>query len=226
VRRVKRFGVSVAVVGAMLALGAGGVAAATAQDPHAEKERLNRADMALAKRANLKAVDLDPAWRPIAVPDDDDESFTCPGFDPDFSAFTITGKARSAFVRGTAGSILSAVEVYATERQAIGDFRTGTKPPLARCLRYATEEGFKRGGAALSGRVISSKVVAAPRVGDRRFAVRLVARVTVGGRSLPLVIDVVAFQRGRSVAALMFSGFAERVSGQTAVARIVAARMR
>ena len=221
---MKRLAVSVLAAGLALAVAVAGVFAAT--DPRAEKERLNRADTALAKRANLKESDLDPAWSRIAVPAEDDESFTCPGFDPDFSAFTITGKATSAFVRGTAGSILSAIEVYATERQAIGDFRTGARPPLARCLRSATEEGFKRAGGGVAGRVISSKVVAAPRVGDRRFAVRLEAEVTAGGRVLPLVVDVVVIQRGRSIAALMFSGFAERISGQAAIARTISARMR
>jgi hypothetical protein len=221
---MKGFGISLGAAAAALAVLAATALAAT--DPRAEKERLNPTDTALAKRANLKAADLDPAWRRIAVPDSDAESFTCPGFDPDFSAFTITGRAESAFDRGAGGSILSVVEVFATERQAIGDFRAGTRPALARCLRDAAEQGFKAGGPGVTAVVISSKVVAAPRVGERRFAVRLVARVTVGGRSLPLVMDVAVFQRGRSIAALMFTGLAERVSGQAPLVRLVASRMR
>jgi hypothetical protein len=223
---VKRLGLSLFAAFAALAVLTAAALAATTTDPRAEKERLNPADMALAKRANLKAADLDPAWRRIPVPESDDQSFTCPGFDPDFSAFTITGKSESAFDRGSGGSILSVVEVYATERQAIGDFSVGTRPAIAGCLKHAAEQGFKAGGPGVTARVVSSKVVAAPRVGDRQFAVRLVARVTAGGRSIPLVMDVVVLQRGRSIAALMFTGLAERVSGQAPLARLVASRMR
>ena len=217
---VRRLTALVALVAAATA-----VSAALGANPRAEKERLNTADMALARRAALSLDDLDPAWRRIAIPATD-ETFTCPGFNPDFSAFTITGKARSAFSRGTAGSILSAVDVLATRSQAVADFRLGTKPALARCLRYATEQGFANAGPGVSARVVSSSVVPAPRVGERRVGVRLVARFAAGGRTLPLYVDVLVVQRGRSIAVLMFTGLAERISGQTALARAVAARLR
>jgi hypothetical protein len=222
---VKRLVSSAGLLAAALAVVASAVAA-SAPDTRAEKERLNAADTALAKRANLKLDDLDPAWDRTAVPADDGSTFTCPGFDPDFSAYTITGKAESAFVRGNGGSMLSAVEVYATRAQAVGDFRTGAKPALARCLRHAAEQGFRQGGGRAGAHVISSAVVAAPRVGERRLALRLVARVSSGGRSLPIVLDVLVFQRGRSVAALMFTGLVQRVGGQAGLARLVASRMR
>jgi hypothetical protein len=82
------------VAPAVLVLGT--AAALAASDPHKERERLRPADMALARRATIKAADLVSGWKRMPVGSDDDSK--CPGFDPDFSAFTITGKASSLFV--------------------------------------------------------------------------------------------------------------------------------
>jgi hypothetical protein len=225
VTSVQRLGPAVALAAVALATAVSALAAPAA-DPRAEKVRLNAADTALAKRANLKLDDLDPAWDRTTVPPADDSTFRCPGFRPDFSAFTVTGRAESAFTRGSAGSLLSGVDVFATRSQAVGDFRAGAKPALARCLRYAAEQSFRSVPGGRNARVVSSAIVRAPRLGERRIALRLVARVSSGGRSLPIYLDLLVIQRGRSVAALMFTGLAERVEGQAGLARLVASRMR
>lgn len=217
---VRRSGLVLAAV--LFAVGAAGALAAT--DPHDEQERLRPADMALARRTTLKATDLASGWTRMRTSPDDADS-ECPGFDPDFSAFTITGKAESMFGRRGVGAVLSAVEVYATRAQAIGDFRTGSKPGLAKCLRHAFEKDFAR-GAGGRARTISSRMVPAPRVGERSAFYRLVGTLTVQGRTMRVHMDVLAFQRGRSITVLFSTGFGGPILGQTAVARVLAARMR
>jgi hypothetical protein len=201
----------------------GTAAALAASDPHKERERLRPADMALARRATIKAADLVSGWKRMPVGSDDDSK--CPGFDPDFSAFTITGKASSLFVELGGGAVLSSVEVYKTRAQAIGDFRTGAKPAFAKCIRHAFETGVAR-GAGETAKTISSRMVPAPRVGERSALYRLVGTLTLQGRTIRVYMDVLAFQRGRSITALLSSGFGGRIRGQTTLARVIAARMR
>jgi hypothetical protein len=199
-------------------------AALATGDPHAEQERLRTADMALARRTTVKAADLASGWKRMQVGSADDDS-KCPGFDPDFSDFTITGKASSLFARLGGGAVLSSVEVYETRAQAIGDFRTGAKPALAKCLRHAFETAFAR-GAGGTARTKSSRMVAAPRVGERTALYRLVGTLTLQGRTLRVYMDLLAFQRGRSITSLFSTGFGGPIRGQAALARVIAARMR
>lgn len=196
-------------------------AAFAATNPHNERELLRPADMALARRATIKATDLVSGWKRMPVAGDESK---CPGFDPDFSAFTITGKASSLFVQLGGGAVLSAVEVYKTRAQAVGDFRTGAKPAFAKCLRYAFEKDIAR-GAGGTAKTKWSRMVAAPRVGERSALYRLVGTLSVRGQTIRVYMDVLAFQRGRSVTALISSGFGGRLSGQTTLARVIAARM-
>jgi hypothetical protein len=201
----------------------GTAAALAASDPHKERERLRPADMALARRATIKAADLVSGWKRMPVGSGNDS--TCPEFDPDFSAFTITGKASSLFAELSGGAVLSAVEVYKTRAQAIGDFRTGAKPAFAKCIRHAFETVVAR-GAGETAKTISSRMVPAPRVGERSALYRLVGTLTLQGQTIRVYMDVLAFQRGRSITALEPSGFGGRIRGQTALARVIAARMR
>jgi len=216
---VRRSGL--ALVAAVFALGTAAALAAT--DPHHEQERLRPADMTLARRTTLRAADLASGWKRMPVGSDDDSK--CPGFDPDFSAFTITGKASSLFARQGGGAVVSAVEVYKTRAQAIGDFRTGAKPALAKCLRHVFELGLARGTGG-TARTISSRMVPAPRVGERSALYRLGGKLTIQGRTIRVYMDVLAFQRGRSITSLVSSGLGGPIRGQTAVARRIAARMR
>jgi hypothetical protein len=201
--------------------------AAAARDPRAEKERLNPRDMALARNGLLTRADLGPGWTRTPSEPDRDEPTRCPGWNPDFSAFTITGKAESNFEHAQAGALIASnVEVYATRRQAVGDFRTGAKPQLARCLKSLLEKGFRQGGGAVDAKVVSARMVRAFRVGERAATYRLVARVRAGGASAPAYFDVHFFQRRRSIAGLFFTRVGARVPDQLALARTVASRLR
>jgi hypothetical protein len=207
--------VTLAAVGSTLA----------ARDPRAEKQRLTPRDMTLARSELLVRSDLAPGWRRTPSSPDDDEPTRCPGWNPDFSAFTITGKAKADFEHGQAGaSILSTAEVYATRSQAVGDFRTGAKPGLVRCLRVLLDRGFRRGG--VDANIVSARMTRGPRIGERSVTYRVVARIRAGGASAPAFFDVHFFQRGRSIAGLLVTGVGVRVPDQLALARTVAARLR
>jgi hypothetical protein len=198
-------------------------ATAAARDPRLEQVRLNAADNALAKRIVLKPGDVGAGWRKVRVPDSD-EPLRCPGFNPDLSRFTVTGKAKTAFTQPTGASIASAVEVYESGADAVGDFKTAAKPALARCMKLMLEREF--GAAGVPVRVRSARVVRAPSVGDRRIAYRVIAGLSAGGATLNLYFDVVVLQKGRSIAALFFTSPGSRLPRQSSLAAAVASRMR
>ena len=199
-------------------------AVAAAKDPRREQERLTPADMALASRVSVRASDLARGWTQTAVPPESG-SMSCPGFDPDFSRFTITGKSRTAFSSTGGRSVVSLVEVYASRAQAVGDFRLGAQPALARCLRSSFQDAVPA-GTSVAVRVRSSRMQPLGGVGENGSAFRLVASVSSGNVSLPLYLDALVFQRGRTITALLFTSAMERVPGQLALARAVARRMR
>jgi hypothetical protein len=177
----------------------------------------------LAKRIALKAGEVGAGWRSTSVPNSD-QQLQCPGFNPNLSRFTITGKASTAFVQSTGSSIASVVEVYESRADAAGDFRAAATPAVARCLRFALEREFSNGPVPV--RVRSARVVAAPRVGERRIAYRVVASIDLGSAPLNVYFDVVVVQRGRSIAALFFTGVVRPLPRQARLATAVASRMR
>ena len=211
-----------AVLAALVLCGLLVVATALAGPPRLEQKRLRPADMALAKRVTLRSSDFPSGWargqantQPAQVPH-------CPGADLDFSAFTITGQARSAFARGQA-SVQSIVEIFKSRRDAVGDFRKATNPKVIACLGPELERQGREMGLDL--RVLSSTFAGRPAVGERAFAVRMVISVGAGAGRVRLYMDLLGVQRGRSGVALYFTG-TKPVPGRLAVARSVAARMR
>jgi hypothetical protein len=199
------------------------VATAAARDPRLEQVRLNAADNALAKRIALTPRDVGVGWRSTTVPDSDDQ-LNCPGWSPNLSRFTITGKATRAYTQPTGASIVSAVEVYESKADAAGDFKAAATPAVARCLKLALEREF--GNGAVPVRVRSAKVVPAPRVGDRRIAYRVIASLNAGGTLLNVYFDVIVVQKGRSIVALFFTAPMKPLARQSRLAATVASRMR
>lgn len=194
---------------------------AASGDPRAEKERLTPADNALARKAAVRRSDLPAGWRTLALPADD--GGRCKSFDPDLSAFTITGKARSGWVDPAGRSVVSLVEVYATRADAAGDFAAAARPAAARCLREAVGAGSAPGASL---RVRSARMVRAPRAGDGSAAYRLVASLSTGGLPLELYLDVVVVRRGRTIVALMLTSLHRPLARRDQLARAIAARMR
>lgn len=202
-------------------------AAAAERDPRLEQLRLNAKDGALAKQIALRASDLGAGWKKTKPTPASDEPLNCPGFKPDLSAFTITGEAQSEFARANGTAAMSAVEVYESRADAVGDFRAAATPAAAKCLRHGLEEALrKERDSRVKLTVVSSKVAPAPAVGDRRIGYRLVMRAEYSGIPVPLYFDVTVVQRGRTIAALSFMGAFKPVAGRQRAATLVAARMR
>ena len=196
-----------------------------ARDPHAEKRHHTRADMALARRVLLRQADVGPDWRRTALPQDT-STLHCAGFDPDFSRFTITGESQALYSFGSADQIVSSSQVYRTRAQAVGDFELGARPELAACLRTTLLRSLRGSGAPLKVQHLSARAVRAPRIGQRAAAYRLTATLAANGLRIRVFLDLLAFQRGRTQAALVFTGVGAPVPSQTSYARAVDARMR
>jgi hypothetical protein len=213
---VKRLGL---VILAVVALPATVLAAA---NPHAEQLHPTAAGKKLAKRALLRSSDLGPDWTRIALPQGD-SSLTCPNFDPDLSAFTIHGRASTSFVQSGMDQISSSAVVYASRAQAVGDFKAAARPELAGCLRYLITREFRKAGIAAG--VPSARMLEAPGLGERSASYRVVWRIRSGRVSVTAYSDFLVVQRGRTIAALGFTGVDGPIPSRNLYARLVAARM-
>jgi hypothetical protein len=214
------------IVAALLTLVA--VSAAGAANPRAEEVRLRPADVTLAKQAVLRQEDVGPDWTRMPAQRRGGGQFACATFKPDFSTFTVTGQASSSFREASpAGAqIDSTVAVFRTKAQAVGDFRLGAKPQLARCLAAELRRAFRRYPDGVEGKVLSSKMIPGPKLGERSAAYAITARLSGNGNSLPVSVDVIAVQRGRSIAALVFTGVGSRVPSRQYYAGSVSDRLR
>lgn len=203
------------------------VSAAQAANPRAEKVRLRPADVSLAKQAVLRQADVGPDWSRIATQKRSEGQFACASFKPDFSAFTVTGQASSSF-RSTApgAQIDSTAAVFRTKAQAVGDFRLGARPQLARCLAQELRRAFRRYPDGIEGKLLSSKMVPGPKLGERSAAYAITARLSGNGTSLPVFVDVIAVQRGRSIAAIVFTGVGSHLPSRQYYASTVSDRLR
>lgn len=198
------------------------LAAAAAAGPRDEKERLTKADTALARHALVRPSDLDLSWTAVKVPLS--HGPRCRGYNPDFSRYTITGKAGSGFTRGAGTAIASAVEVYASAAQATGDFAEGAQPAFLSCLSAKLARQFAKSGIAVS--VASKRASRSPRVGAQAMSWHVVFRLTVAGRSVPYYVDLYGFQVNRAIGSLSFQSLGKPVPHQVALARRIASRLR
>ena len=208
---------------ALLMLPSVALAAAGSND---ETERLNRADMTLAKRTAVQKSDLSTGWRLTRSGLPKDSDFPCP-FDPDLSAFVLTGKHQTVFSHGTTGAqLVSGVGVFRNVRDAAGDFRASAKPGLLPCLKSAVLAGLRQ--ANVRARITTARMSRTPRVGAQSVSYRVVA-TTSSTKTLPsfkMYMDFVAFRQGRSQATLLFTAARAPVQGQLALARVVQRRMK
>jgi len=212
-----------AVIASLLACSLVISAVALAGKPRLEQKRLRPADMTLARATTLRASDLSRGWvrRPARKPSTDLP--TCPGVDMDFSMFTITGTASSRFEQQSA-TIDSHVEVYESSSDAARDFRKATTAPVLRCVGRWLREELKR--EIPGARVVTSKLVSRPRVGQRAIHYRIVLEIQAAGGTVPVYVDLLAFQRGRTGVSLTFGNIGSPLRGELAVARSIAARTR
>ena len=205
----------------LLTCGLAVAAVAAASPPRLEQRRLTSTDMALAKRVTL-ASDLPAGWSRQRPSTQSEQLPRCPGADLDFSRFTITGKARSSFLRGTS-VIETFVEVFESRADATGDYRKSTQPKLLACLGPELRRQARKTGVDL--RLVSARFAERSTIGDRAFEYRVVASVSTSTGRMRIYVDLIGFQRGRTLVATYFSGTSP-VRGRVAVARSIAARAR
>jgi hypothetical protein len=192
-------------------------AAASARDPRAEQLHLNARDNRAARAALITANDLQPDWQRIANSSDDSVP-SCPGYRPDFSRFTITGKAEAEYKSSAGGVLESHVEVYKSHADATGDYRLGSKPQVASCLARTIEQQ-PTGDPTVKLKTVSAKHVAAPRFGERAAPYRIVLRISGPSGSVPVYVDAIVFQRGRTLALLLTMGVAKPITNAETLAR-------
>jgi hypothetical protein len=210
-----------ACLAAVLAVAVPVASAARGRDPHAERLRLTRADTAAAARTDLRRADLGSGWIALRPAPFDASEDPCPSFDPDFSGFTITGRAHSRFQHPTGAAIESEVDVFRSASDARQDFEAGAKPALVRCMRTMFERNPPAGARFVSGRT-----AAAPGLGDRSALYRFRFELTALGRRIPLAADFLVFQRGRTIATLFAANLRRPLPGELALARAMATRAR
>jgi hypothetical protein len=204
------------VAAAVVALGLMVVQAALAESPVV---RYNAADQAAAKVAVLKAADVGTGWKggyrkATAMVSED-----CPGlWEPKQADLVITGVAESRFAAAGV-SVSTTAQVYQTARMADLDWaRTVVHPTVVPCMR----KQFSRDSDA-EMRFVSLKVTPFPRVGDRAFRMRVIAIYTPsgGGGSMKLLLDGIAFGRGRTgVSMNVIAPYSERAIVEAAELRL------
>lgn len=202
------------------------IAAAATGGSHDEITRLNRADVALAKRAAVHKSDLLPTWRLLYSGRPDDSGPPC-SFDPDLSAFVITGDRETVFEHGATGSrLVSGITVFRSVRDAVGDFNAQAKPAFMRCMRTMMVQAFRK--SHYRTRITSSRMLAPPKIGAQSVSFRLAARIspTAGGSGGTVYSDFLAFRQGRSQAVLWSMSPVRPLQGQLELARVVQRRMR
>ena len=195
------------------------VAAASARDPRDEKLRLNAADTKAARAALLTVRDLQSGFQ--RKKPSGDSPLTCPGYRPDFSKYTITGKAESNFQHPAGAWVTSGVEIYATHVDATGDFRLGAKPQVATCLKQVLE---KQDDPTVTVKVLRSKRLAAPPLGERAARYSAVVRFAGPARTLNMYLDLYAFQKGRLVGFVITMSVSQPIRDGANMARLMLSR--
>jgi hypothetical protein len=166
---------------------------AVAASGDTERRAITARDQAWAKRINLTLRDLPAGFRqgpprPKSTPG----SFTCPGFSPDLSRFTITGEAQSRqFVRADGTAVFSAAEIFRSVGDQRGDWALTARREALLCLRRVLTEGVARAAT------VTATMRPAPRLGDRAVSFRATITVVVGGGRAKLWLDLFGVARGR-----------------------------
>ena len=182
--------------------------------------RFTAADQAAAKAVVLKARDVAAGMKGGVEKNAEAPSATgCPGlWEPRQSDLVITGVARSEFT-GNGVRFSSTVQIYKTERMARLDWeRTVVHPGVLPCLRkmIAADED-----PAFT--VVSVKRTQFPRIGRAAVRIRMIAdvRATPGSKPQRLLVDSIAFGRGRTgISLTIWAPYRDRVPAHAAEVRL------
>jgi hypothetical protein len=182
----------VALLAALLASSA----FAAAGDP--ERRAITAADQAWAKRINLTLRDLPSGYSQGPPNTSRPSGFTCNGYAPDLSRFTITGQAMSRqFARRDGTLIFSSAEVFRSASDQHGDWALTARKEALPCLRQTLKMAS---GGVLN--VTKAAMLPAPLGSDRSIWFRASVAVNATGVKMTIWLDMLAVARGRADATL------------------------
>jgi V8-like Glu-specific endopeptidase len=210
----------------IVALAAAASAAAGVADK--EKIQLTAAGQAAAKAAVLTRADLGTTtgWTGGAKRPDLSSTMPCKGFDPKQSDLTLNGAAETSYKHPAGLQFDSEAQVLATPRMVALDWqRTALAPQILPCLR----EGIVK-SLGSTGRVVSIKRIAFPKIATYATAFRTLIDVTSGATTIRVMADVVLVGRGRTEITLTttapYSAVGTIAPAELRLARILVARIR
>jgi hypothetical protein len=193
-RRRPLVGVSVAALASILALA---FAAVAAGDDYTRK--IVAGDQSAANDAILKKADFGQ----LAVTGGTEKiprssEALCPYFDPKEKDLVITGEVMNVW-RNSLFEMRSNVSMFKNAGMVALDWKRSYLPKtFLRCMGERLQQSLGK-----SGKVISSKQIAFPTIGDRTFALRVVMDVKAGGTKARMMMDAVWVAQGRSEVVLM-----------------------
>jgi hypothetical protein len=183
-----------------------------------------KAGQAQARAASLRLSDFAPGWTasPSAGTTTGAEP-RCSNYHPDQSDLVEIGKYDSPdFTRTSDHSFVSvSTGVFKTAAMARRAYARVAARQLPACFGELFAKGIKKPSSA---KVASAGPIAFPQAGDRSNASRLVASVKTPTVTLPVMADIVLFNKGRTDVAMIFLGIARPLPAsleQAAVARVL-----
>jgi hypothetical protein len=195
------------------------VAGAAGGEPRHEP---TKADQARARAASLRLSDFAPGWTAARSAGSDSQP-RCSNYDPDQSDLVETGKYDSPDFTRTADTSFVSVStgVFETAAMAKRGYSRVAVPRLPQCFGELFAKGVTKPSTA---KVASSGPLAFPPAGDRTNAYRLVASVQAPSITVPVIADIVLFNKGRTDVAMIFVGVGKALPAsfeQAAVARVL-----
>ena len=180
------------------------------------KKAIRPADQKRAKAMIVRTTDLLPGFERYRSSSSSDTEPYCKELDE--SDLTITGEVEAAYRAGSQ-IVLTAARVYRTRSEANASYRRNTSTAGLRCMRRELGREFAQNG----GKLLSVDLLPFPRLGDRTYVRRFVARQ--GG--VTVTMDRITVHRSRAWAGVGFvSGVAQVPRAeQVRLARVIADRM-
>jgi hypothetical protein len=185
-----------------LAALAGTFAAVALAGPGDPQKKPTAADQARARAIVLSRADLGAGWRRDTSSGSGSRP-RCSFYNPDQSDLVETGHAETSFRRGNTNFVTSSVGIFRTVAQAKTAYRRVVRPELPRCLAEIFAKGT---GNPKAVRILSAGPLPFPGFGDRSNAYRLRATYTTSSATIPVTLDTVLINRGRSDVLLGFIG--------------------
>jgi hypothetical protein len=180
-----------------------------------EPIKLTAADQAAARAVVLRRADLGSSgWEGGATKPDLSSGLSCPNFHPKVSDLVITGAAQTSF-RRSALVFGNLVVILRNRRMVALDWRRSFLVPGAiQCLRRTMSRAL-----GSSGRLVSFKKLAFPRLTPRTALYRAVIEVQAGGKAVRVIADLGFAAKSRTEITLNVAAPASAASAVSAAER-------